>query len=162
MPLKSSRSDRDIQFIHPAPKMRPTASKPAKNQGLASISPDKKIKIKNKKFRDKAAERCVWVSGGGRVCKRAENRPRHGYAARLQYVRICDVSHEAPRSPTGAAAAGRLRLLLRGLLRPYGGGCGAAATGTKRSGAGGLRPANGERQRVTGNGCKRPQIPANN
>lgn len=42
--------------------MRPTALKMAKNQGLDSVSKNKKIK-KNKKFRDKAAEGHVGVYG---------------------------------------------------------------------------------------------------
>lgn len=57
MPLKSSKNDRDIQFIHSAPKMRPTALEMPKNQGLDSVCQNKKNK--NKKFREKAAERCV-------------------------------------------------------------------------------------------------------
>ena len=47
MPLKPSKNDRDIQSIHSAPKMRPTALKMAKNQGLDSVLQNKKIKIKN-------------------------------------------------------------------------------------------------------------------
>ena len=47
MPLESSKNDRDIQFIYSVPKMRPTALKMAKNQGLDSACQNKKIKIKN-------------------------------------------------------------------------------------------------------------------
>ena len=47
MPLKSSKNDRDIQSIYYAPKMRPTALKMGKNQGLDSVSQNKKKKIKN-------------------------------------------------------------------------------------------------------------------
>lgn len=57
MPLESSKNYRDIQSIHSAPKMRPTALKMAKNQGLVSVCQNKKNK--NKKFREKAAERRV-------------------------------------------------------------------------------------------------------
>ena len=61
MPLKPSKSNRDIQSIYSAPKMRPTALKMAKNQGLDSVSQNKKNK--NKKFREKAAEGHVGVYG---------------------------------------------------------------------------------------------------
>ena len=61
MPLKSSKNNQDIQSIHPAPKMRPTALEMAKNQGLDSVQQNKKNK--NKKFSEKAAERCVGVWG---------------------------------------------------------------------------------------------------
>ena len=60
---KIVENDRDVQFIHSAPKMLSTALKMPKNQGLDSIPQNKKNK--NKKFREKAAERRVSGYGGG-------------------------------------------------------------------------------------------------
>ena len=48
--------------------MRPTALKMAKNQGLDSVSQNKKNK--NKKFREKAAEGRVGIYRDAPICKR--------------------------------------------------------------------------------------------
>lgn len=130
--------------------MRSTGLEMAKNQGLDSVHQNKKNK--NKKFREKAAEGHVGVYGDAPMPKRC---PFFGVLVRYQYVPICGVYREAPNE----APAGLLRGLLRGLLlHHYGGGAaamGAAAAGllllweqAKRNGAGGLRPANGERVRT--------------
>lgn len=142
--------------------MRPTALKMAKNQGLVSIPQNKKNK-KNKKFREKAAEGCVGIPGrpSPAIWPRFLHSRRASYTS--VFVPYVQKTNEAPAGAAAGAAAG----LLRGCCcTPYGGGgccCGAAAaTGTDEAKrAGGLRPANGERQRVTGNGCERPQIPYN-
>ena len=109
---------------------------------------------------------CLDIGGGG-CTNGAGNSPFHGYAGRLQYVRICDVRHRQPTKPP--------RGLLRGLLLcPYGGrGCccpGAAArllpggcygNEMKQNGAG-LLPVNGERANIPPVFPERSEIPYNN
>lgn len=150
MPLKSSRSDRDIQFIHSAPKMRPTALKQAKNQGLASIPQNKKIKkIKNCGIWQRSD---VFGYRGGRVRKRGRKiAPFTGTRGGFNTSVFMPYVTKPPRSPRGTAAGGAAAGLL---LRPYGGGgccCGAAATGTGEAKRGG-RAAPRERVTATGNG----------
>ena len=113
MPLKPPKSNRDIQSIHSAPKMRPTALKMAKNQGLDSVSQNKKNK--NKKFREKAAEGHVGVYRDAPICK---GRPFPAfrsatntdvfitYAARLADGPT-DWRHHRHRRPTGGKAGRR-------------------------------------------------------
>ena len=128
--------------------MRPTALKMAKNQGLDSVSQNKKNKKnKNKKFREKAAERRIGGYGGCPYAKRVENSPLHGGVGFIKYVPIYDVRSETQRSPAGAAAG-----LLRGCCyAPMGRGCccGAAAMGTGEAERGGRAAAH---ERVTGRG----------
>ena len=56
--------------------MRPTALKMAKNQGLDSVLQNKKNK--NKKFREKAAERCVDGYGDAPIRKGRKIAPNTG------------------------------------------------------------------------------------
>lgn len=127
--------------------MRYTALKMAKNQGLVSVSQNKKIK--NKKFRDKAAEGYVGISGGGRVRKRGRKIvPFTGTRGGFNTSVFVPYVTKPPRSPRGRTAGGAAAGLLRGCCYvPT--GAGAAAAGlllrgrAQRSGAGGLRPANG-------------------
>ena len=134
--------------------MRSTGLEMAKNQGLDSVHQNKKIKIKN--FERRQRRDMLTYRGGAGLQKGIKiKRFARGYRF-LKYVPICGVYREAPNE----APAGLLRGLLRGLLlHHYGGGAaaamGAAAAGllllweqAKRNGAGGLRPANGERVRT--------------
>ena len=158
MPLESSKNDRDIQSIHSAPKMRPTALEMAKNQGLDSVLQNKKNK--NKKFREKAAEGHVVVYRDAPICKW---RPFLTFRSAKKtdiFVTYIAKTNEAP----AGSAAGLLRgcccaptgagLLLRGCCYGY---------GRSETGAGGLLPVNGERGTWHGaNVPESPIIPINN
>lgn len=93
MPLKSPKNDRDIQSIHSAPKMRPTALRMAKNQGLDSVYQNKKIKIKNFARRQR---RDVLAYTG---TPHQPRRPVFVVLVRHQYGPFCDVSRTG--RPTG-------------------------------------------------------------
>ena len=150
MRLKPSKNDRDIQSIHSAPKMRPTALKMAKNQGLDSVSQNKKNK--NKKFREKAAEGHVGIYRDAPICK---GRPFPAFRSATNTDIFVTYRAKPSTKPRGSATG----LLLRGCSRllPAAPGC---CCGYGRSETGGRAAA---RERGTGRTSpKSPIIPLNN
>ena len=118
MPLKSSKSNRDIQSIHSAPKMRPTALKMAKNQGLDSVLQNKKNK--NKKFREKAAERHVSIYRDAPMRKGKKITPNTGTrcVSNMSLFVTYGITPNKVPPPRGATDSGdRLRRPLRRRLR---------------------------------------------
>ena len=151
MPLKSPKNDRDIQSIHSAHKMRPTALKMAKNQGLDSVPQNKKNK--NKKFREKAAEGRVGIYRDAPICK---GHPFLAFRSAKKtdiFVTYIAKTNEAPNEAPRGCCGG----LLRGCCTPYGGGlllrgCCCCGNGRSETGRAGCAPR-------TGGTGERPQNP---
>ena len=139
--------------------MLSTALEMPKNQGLDSVSQNKKNK--NKKFREKAAEGHVGIYGDAPMRKGQKIAPVTGTRCVFNMSLFVAYTRNPTKPPRGL-----LRGLLRGLRHPYGGGgccCGGCCYGNGRSEAGGrgLQPVNGERARWSGrwSGGERSEIP---